>query len=80
MTFVSIQAMRTILLGMPVTCDEAMGSGLACDTFGEGSVVNGELAAAAGLYLWPSRVVQMAKEDICRNNMAARPRNKQIYP
>jgi hypothetical protein len=62
--------MRTILLGKPITSDEALAAGLVCDVFEDNKVLDGAIEAALAMAQRPPMALQMAKEAILRGTLA----------
>lgn len=60
------QAMKAILLGTPVSSEEALSCGLVCDMFKDGQVLDKTIDAAAQVAARGGVAVQLAKEAICR--------------
>ncbi|POR37427.1 Uncharacterized protein TPAR_02360 [Tolypocladium paradoxum] len=60
------QAMRTILLGRPITSEEAMSCGLLCDLVEDGDLLRQAIDVAASLVEHGPEALQFAKEAICR--------------
>lgn len=63
--------MRTILLGKPITSDEALAAGLVCDVFEDGKVLDGAIEAAIAMAQRPPMALQLAKEAICRGSLSS---------
>lgn len=61
-----IQAMRTILLGKPITAKEGLSHGLVCELFEDGAVLENTVKVAADLAANATEAMQLAKEAICR--------------
>ena len=61
--------MRTILLGKPITSDEALAAGLVCDVFEDGKVLDGAIEAAMSLANRPPTALQLCKEAVCRGKV-----------
>ncbi|UNI16782.1 Enoyl-CoA hydratase [Purpureocillium takamizusanense] len=59
-------AMRTILLGRPITADEALSCGLLCDLVDDGNLLQQAINVGAGLGERGPEALQFAKEAICR--------------
>lgn len=62
----STQAMKAILLGTPISSEEALSCGLVCDMFRDRQVLDKTIKAAAQLAARGGVAVQLAKEAICR--------------
>ncbi|KND92263.1 putative enoyl-CoA hydratase, mitochondrial [Tolypocladium ophioglossoides CBS 100239] len=60
------RAMRTILLGRPITSDEAMSCGLLCDLVDDADLLRHAIDVAASLAEQGPAALQSAKEAICR--------------
>ncbi|CAM1508540.1 Fc.00g053880.m01.CDS01 [Cosmosporella sp. VM-42] len=60
------RAMKAILLGAPISSDEALSCGLVCDIFDDGHVLDKTIEVAASLCTKGSIATQLAKEAICR--------------
>ncbi|KAJ4250660.1 hypothetical protein NW762_011919 [Fusarium torreyae] len=60
------RAMKAILLGTPISCEEALSCGLVCDMFKDGEVLEKTIDAAAQLAARGTIATQLAKEAICR--------------
>lgn len=61
-----VQAMRTILLGKPITAEEGLSHGLVCELFEDGAVLENTIKVAADLAANATEAMQLAKEAICR--------------
>lgn len=61
-----MQAMRTILLGKPITAEEGLSHGLVCELFEDGAVLENTIKVAADLAANATEAMQLAKEAICR--------------
>lgn len=64
--------MRTILLGRPITSEEALAWGLLCDLADDGGMLRRAVDVAAGLVEHGPEAVQSAKEAICRGALPTR--------
>ena len=62
----STQAMRTILLGKPITAEEGLSHGLVCELFEDGTVLDNTVKVATDLAANATEAMQLAKEAICR--------------
>ncbi|KAF7562589.1 hypothetical protein G7046_g1544 [Stylonectria norvegica] len=60
------RAMKAILLGTPISADEALSCGLVCDLFDNGQVLEQTINVATRLASQGSIATQLAKEAICR--------------
>lgn len=69
----STQAMRTILLGKPITAEEGLSHGLVCELFEDGKVLEETVKVAADLAANATEAMQLAKEAICRGKMSFDP-------
>jgi enoyl-CoA hydratase/carnithine racemase len=69
----SVQAMRTILLGKPITAEEGLSHGLVCELFEDGSVLENTVKVAADLAANATEAMQLAKEAICRGKNSSIP-------
>ncbi|KAM0426452.1 hypothetical protein ACHAPT_008143 [Fusarium lateritium] len=71
---VPFQAMQMILLGRPISADEARSAGLIADVYDSGSVLHNVLeTAAASLASLSPTALSLAKEAICRCKYPAHP-------
>ncbi|PHH72280.1 hypothetical protein CDD83_5002 [Cordyceps sp. RAO-2017] len=66
------RAMRTILLGRPITADEAVSWGLVCDLADEADLMQQAIEVATGLALRGQEALQLAKEAIVRADSLCR--------
>ncbi|EWZ45668.1 enoyl-CoA hydratase [Fusarium oxysporum f. sp. radicis-lycopersici 26381] len=66
------RAMKAILLGTPVSSEEALSCGLVCDMFKDGQVLDKTIDAAAQVAARGGVAVQLAKEAICRADDSCR--------
>ncbi|UKZ56837.1 hypothetical protein TrVGV298_010681 [Trichoderma virens] len=66
------KAMRTILLGKPITAEEGLSHGLVCELFDDGSVLESTIKVAAELAANATEAMQLAKEAICRADSLGR--------
>ncbi|KAG6121345.1 hypothetical protein E4U13_004872 [Claviceps humidiphila] len=60
------RAMRTILMGKPITSEEAMSMGLVCDLMEDCDMLPQTIATAKTLTEHGSVALQLAKEAVCR--------------
>ena len=61
-----LQAMQMILLGTPITAQDANAAGLVADTFEPGTVLGNVLQVASKLASMSPSALSLAKEAICR--------------
>ncbi|KAL5095093.1 putative enoyl-CoA hydratase [Trichoderma sp. SZMC 28011] len=66
------KAMRTILLGKPITAEEGLSHGLVCELFEDGKVLEETVKVAADLAANATEAMQLAKEAICRADSLGR--------
>ncbi|KJZ77823.1 hypothetical protein HIM_03000 [Hirsutella minnesotensis 3608] len=66
------RAMRTILLGRPITADEALSWGLLCDVVADGELMERAMGIATELMGRGQEALQFAKEAICRADSLCR--------
>ncbi|KAL6866869.1 ClpP/crotonase-like domain-containing protein [Trichoderma novae-zelandiae] len=66
------KAMRTILLGKPITAEEGLSHGLVCELFEDGTVLKNTVKVAAELAANATEAMQLAKEAICRADSLGR--------
>ncbi|KAH8122116.1 putative enoyl-CoA hydratase [Trichoderma asperelloides] len=66
------KAMRTILLGKPITAEEGLSHGLVCELFEDGAVLENTVKVAADLAANATEAMQLAKEAICRADSLGR--------
>ncbi|KAK2600026.1 hypothetical protein QQS21_005260 [Conoideocrella luteorostrata] len=70
--FFVFQAMRTIIAGKPITSEEALSWGLACDVAEDGDMLQQAIATASALTEHGSEALQLAKEAVCRADALCR--------
>ncbi|KAI6781626.1 enoyl-CoA hydratase [Emericellopsis cladophorae] len=66
------KAMQMILLGSPISAQEARAAGLVADTFEAGTVLDNVMHVAARLASMSPTAVSLAKEAICRSDSLGR--------
>ncbi|KAK5991326.1 Enoyl-CoA hydratase 1 [Cladobotryum mycophilum] len=66
------RAMRTILLGKPISAEEGLAAGLVCELFDDGTVLSNTIQVAAELAANATEAMQLAKEAICRADSLGR--------
>ncbi|KAL6901470.1 putative enoyl-CoA hydratase [Trichoderma evansii] len=66
------KAMRTIILGKPITAEEGFSHGLVCELFEDGAVLENTVKVAADLAANATEAMQLAKEAICRADSLGR--------
>jgi enoyl-CoA hydratase len=58
--------MKTILMGRPISAEEALNAGLVCDVFEDQALIEATVSSARELSKNAPIAAQLAKEAICR--------------
>lgn len=67
----SIQAMQMILLGTPISAEDARAAGLVADIFEPGSVLDNVVQTASKLASMSGTALSLAKEAVCRCKLSS---------